>query len=227
MQCARVLRPNGKLCINSASMPIEKKLIPGPLRTLKCIPRDIWRSITDHTDLRLHDEIIWQKQNSKRPMFGSYPCGGNFLINNTTERIDVYCKPGKAPKFPEQSRAANIISQELWLELTQQSWWLYPEDVKRVKGHPTPFPLRLPARLIALYSRGACDEFAGEIVLDPFVGTGATCIAAKRMGRRYVGIDRNHDYLKIAEQRLAATERGELDLIIGRPGWPHKGARCG
>jgi DNA modification methylase len=100
---------------------------------------------------------------------------------------------------------------------------MYPEDVKRVKGHPTSFPLRLLARLIALYSRGACAGFIGEIVLDPFVGTGATCVAAKRMDRRYIGIDIDRRYLKIAQQRLAATERGEIDLFVGRPGWPLRG----
>ncbi|TMJ49307.1 MAG: site-specific DNA-methyltransferase [Alphaproteobacteria bacterium] len=93
------------------------------------------------------------------------------------------------------------------------------------RSHPAGLvhvPAKLPARLIRLYSFGACETFAGEIVLDPFAGTGTTCVAAKRMGRRYVGIDVNQNYLRIAAARLRAAREKEMLLLVGRPKYPGK-----
>src|SRR3546814_4837211 len=73
--------------------------------------------------------------------------------------------------------------------MAQQVWFMYPEDVKREEGHPAPFPEKLPARLMRLYTQGAVGEFSGAIVLDPFVGTGSTCVVAERRGSRWIGID--------------------------------------
>src|SRR3546814_2977986 len=88
---------------------------------------------------------------------------------------------------------------------------MYPEDVKREEGHPAPFPEKLPARLMRLYTQGAVGEFSGEIVLDPFVGTGTTCVVAERMGRRWIGIDISERYLDYARRRIgrAAPIRSE------------------
>jgi hypothetical protein len=117
-------------------------------------------------------------------------------------------------------KAANRLSRTEWLDLTQQVWFMYPEDVKRGGEHPAPFPEKLPGRLIRLYSFGACETFAGEVVLDPFAGTGTTCVAAKRMGRRYIGIDVNLDYLEIAAARLRDARRSQMMLLVGRPKYP-------
>jgi modification methylase len=69
--------------------------------------------------------------------------------------------------------------------------------VKRT-GHPAPFPPKLPGRLIKMYTHGATADFDGEIVLDPFVGSGTTCVVAKQMGRRFIGIDVNPGYVELA-----------------------------
>jgi modification methylase len=79
---------------------------------------------------------------------------------------------------------------------------MYPEDVKREGDHPAPFPEKLPARLMRLYTYAAVGRFRGEIVLDPFVGTGTTCAVAKTIGRRYTGIDINPAYIKFAQERI-------------------------
>jgi DNA modification methylase len=218
-ECARVLRPNGKLCINAPVMPIPKKLIRQHTRHLKNIAADIEQSILRETELHRYGLFVWQKQTSKM-MFGSYPFPGNILENNTVEFIHVYVKPGAPPKFPQRVKAANRLSRTEWLDLTQQVWFMYPEDVKRGGAHPAPFPEKLPARLIRLYSFGACENFAGEIVLDPFAGTGTTCVVAKRMGRRYVGIDVHRPYLRIAAARLRAAREDEMLLLVGRPKYP-------
>ena len=90
-----------------------------------------------------------------------------------------------------------------------------PEDVKREGDHPAPFPEKLPARLMRLYTYQAVGNFPGEIVLDPFVGTGTTCAVAKTMGRRYVGIDINPAYIKIAQERSATPQA--RPPFVGRP----------
>jgi modification methylase len=220
-QCARVLRPNGKLCINAPVMPIPKTVIRQHTRHLKNIAFDIEHRILARTDLARYALFIWQKQTSKM-MFGSYPYPGNVIENNTIEFINVYVKPGKPPKFDRDVKQANKLTRTEWLDLTQQVWFMYPEDVKRGGGHPAPFPRKLPARLIHLYSYGAAGHFPGEIVLDPFAGIGTTCVAAKSMRRRYVGIDINPAYVKIARERARGAPGMAPALLVGRARYPGK-----
>lgn len=218
-QCARVLRPNGKLCINAPIMPIPKEMIRQHTRHLKNIAFDMEHKILKETNLQRYSLFIWQKQTSKM-MFGSYPYPGNIIENNTIEFISAYVKPGKPPKFNADVKDANELSRTEWLDLTQQVWFMYPEDVKREGDHPAPFPEKLPARLMRLYTYGAVAHFPGEIVLDPFVGTGTTCAVAKSMGRRYVGIDINPAYVKIAQERVRDALGFEPLLLVGRPKYP-------
>jgi len=136
---------------------------------------------------------------------GRRPRPGNNIACNTTERITVYVKPGKPRKFPASVVAANEMPQAIKRDLAQQVWCMIPA---RSKDHRAPFPERLPARLIRLFAMmrstntavtsSANDAFPGEIVLDPFCGTGTTCVAAKRMGLRWIGIDRVPNYADLA-----------------------------
>ena len=98
-ECALVLRPNGKLCINAPIMPVPKAVIEQHTRALKNIAFDVEYLILAETDLLRFSFFVWQKQTSKM-MFGSYPYPGNPLENNTVEFINVYVKPGKPPKLP-------------------------------------------------------------------------------------------------------------------------------
>ena len=120
------------------------------------------------------------------------------------EFINVYVKSGKPPKFSKQRKEENKLSCHEWVDLTRQLWFMYPEDTKRNKGHPAPFPSKLPARLIRLYS------YSDETVLDPFVGTGTTIAVAKAMRRKYVGIDKNAEYIEMAREKLKKLLRAEL-----------------
>jgi len=218
--CARVLRPNGKLCINAPVMPIPKAAIRQHTRHLKNIAFDIEHGLLKHTDLERYALFVWQKQTSKM-MFGSYPYPGNIIENNTVEFINVYVKPGKPPKFAQPVKDANVISRAEWLDLTQQVWFMYPEDVRRGGSHPAPFPQKLPGRLMRLYSYGASKGFPGEIVLDPFAGTGTTCAVAKSMGRRFIGIDISEQYMAIARQKVREAAAPPL-LLVGRARYPAK-----
>jgi DNA modification methylase len=219
-QCARVLRPNGKLCINAPLMPIPKSAIAQHTRHLKNIAFDMEQRILHETVLQRYSLFVWQKQTSKM-MFGSYPFPGNIIENNTIEFINVYVKPGKPPRFDRAVKRANALTRSEWLDLTQQVWFMYPQDVKREGEHPAPFPEKLPARLIRLYSFGAAADFAGEIVLDPCAGTGTTCAVAKRMRRRYVGIDIDPAYVEMACARLGKAPASQPPLLfVGRPSYP-------
>ena len=220
-QCARVLRPNGKLCINAPIMPIPKEIIRQHTRHLKNIAFDMEQRILTGTNLERYSLFVWQKQTSKM-MFGSYPYPGNIIENNTVEFINVFVKPGRPPKFSAPIKEANELSRTEWLDLTQQVWFMYPEDVRREGDHPAPFPEKLPARLMRLYTFGAVGAFPGEIVLDPFAGTGTTCAVARSMGRRYVGIDVNPAYVRLAEERMRnASSVGPL-WLVGRARYPSK-----
>ena len=221
IQCSRVLRPNGKLCINTPILPIPKRIINQHTRHIKNIAFDIERRILDETELCRYSLFIWQKQTSKM-MFGSYPYPGNIFENNTIEFINIYVKPGKPPKFDADIKEANKISRAEWLDLTQQVWFMYPHDVKREEGHPAPFPEKLPARLIKLYAFGAFGSFPGETVCDPFVGTGTTCVVAKSMGLRWIGIDISQTYLEFATKRISTTPPFQPMFLVGRPKYPGK-----
>jgi DNA modification methylase len=221
-QCARVLRPNGKLCINAPMMPIPKELIDQHTRHLKNIAFDIEHVILGKTDLQRYGLFVWQKQTSKM-MFGSYPYPGNILENNTIEFINVYVKPGKPPKYEKLVKDANTMLQGEWVDLTQQVWFMYPEDVRRERDHPAPFPEKLPGRLIRMYTFGAAGDFQGDVVLDPFCGTGSTCAVAKRMNRRFVGIDIAPRYVEIAQDRIdRARPNSAPILLVGRPRYANK-----
>jgi modification methylase len=220
-ECARVLRRNGKLCINAPILPIPKEVIRQRTRHLKNIAFDLEHRILEGTDLQRYALFVWQKQTSKM-MFGSYPHPGNLIENNTIEFINVYVKPGEPPKFDKGVKHANRLTRTEWIDLTQQVWFIYPEDVKRAGDHPAPFPARLPARLIRLYTYGATGPFPGEIVMDPFLGTGTTCVVAKRMGRCYVGIDINARYVEIADRRIRDAPAHPPALLVGRPKYPGK-----
>jgi DNA modification methylase len=200
-------------------MPIPKKIIKQHTRHIKDISGDIGRMIVEQTDFERYGQFVWQKQTSKM-MFGSYPFPGNIIENNTIEMINVYVKPGKPPTFPKSVKEANKLGLEEWLDLTQQVWFMYPEDVKRERDHPAPFPLKLPGRLMRLYTFGSSGDFPGEIVLDPFVGTGTTCAAAKQMGRRWIGIDRVLRYADAARDRIAGAAPAAPLLLVGRAKYP-------
>jgi len=223
LECFRILRPNGKLAINTPILPIPKKIIGNQhTRHLKNINNDIEYSILSNSGFLRYSLFIWQKQTSKM-MFGSYPYPGNILENNTIEFINVYVKPGKPPKYPKPVKEENVLKQEEWVDLAQQVWFMYPEDVKRDAEHPAPFPEKLPGRLIRMYTYGACGDFEGDIVLDPFCGTGTACAVAKRMGRRFIGIDISEKYIAMAQQRLALARKGDSPLLlVGRGKYPGK-----
>ena len=218
-ECHRVLAPNGKLCINTPILPVEKARTPHlHTRELKNLNNDIERTILDSTPFCRYSLYIWQKQTTEK-MFGSYPYPPNIYENNTIEFVNVLVKPGKPTRIPRAVKEASRISQADWIDLTRQVWWMYPEDVSRSGDHPAPFPELLPMRLIRMYSFASVPEagFVGDVVLDPFGGIGTTAVAAKSLGRRFISIDISPKYTHVALSRVhSRQEYRDYDIKLRR-----------
>ena len=197
-------------------MPIPKAIIKQDLRHVKDISSDLNSKILEKTNLNLFSLYVWQKQTSKL-MFGSYPFPGNLLENNTIEFIRVYTKPGKPKKYPKFVKENEKLKKYEWLDLIQQTWFIIPEDINRKKDHPAPFPEKLPARLMRMFSYGAVNSFEGDLILDPFVGTGTTCVVAKKMNRRFIGIDISAKYIDHARSRIfRAKPNTFVNILVGK-----------
>jgi len=220
-QVERVLQPNGKFCLNVPLMPLRKAVSAEQFgkshtRMILDLPGDLKSDILTNTSLRYYSLYIWEKQTTEK-MFGSYPYPPNLLERNYCEFILVFVKPGKPPKMPKEVKEAAKLAQDEWMDLTKQIWWIYPENVKRKDGHPSPFPEALPNRLLRMYTFPTAGDFPGDIVLDPLCGWGTTCVAAKRQGRRYIGIDLNPAFCNEAVQRLEDVEVDMRTFSASKP----------
>ena len=146
----------------------------------------------------MRGEVIWDKGASASPStaWGTYMKAANPVLRDVHEYILVFCK-GSFTR-PNPSRRKSTISSEEFLEFTK-SVWKFPAERANKVGHPAPFPIELPYRLIQLYT------FEKEVILDPFNGSGSTCLAAMKTNRNYIAYDIDADYCKLAEKRI--TER--------------------
>ncbi len=100
----------------------------------------------------------------------------------------------------------STISKEEFLEFTKSVWKFAAERASKV-GHPAPFPVELPYRLIQLYT------FEGEVVLDPFAGSGTSCIAALKTNRKYIAYDVDKKYCDLAERRIKYFFQEQITLF--------------
>ncbi len=207
-ECERVLRPNGKLCINVPLMPmIKKNLSTHYNRDIYDIQSSIHESIIKNTKLYLLDLYIWNRTNpSKKLMFGSYPYPRNFYAQNTVEFITVYVKDGKPKYTSREIKEKSKLTQEEWINFTKQIWNIpIPGKGDLAFGrHSAIMPEEIPYRCIKLFS---CID---DVILDPFAGSGTTLRVAKQLGRNYVGYELYENYKEIIDMKLNTVERGEL-----------------
>jgi site-specific DNA-methyltransferase (adenine-specific) len=181
----RVLVPGGRACINVANLG-RKPYIP-----LHAYILDSMLSL----GFLMRGEIIWNKAASASPStaWGSWCSPANPTLRDVHEYILVFSKGTFSRK--NLHKRQKTISREEFLELTR-SVWTFPAEPARKIGHPAPFPVELPYRLIQLYT------YQGEVVLDPFMGSGQTAIAARKAGRHFVGYESDEGYAGLAVKRL-------------------------
>ena len=182
----RVLVPGGRACINVANLG-RKPYIP--------LHAFILRDMLDLGFL-MRGEVIWDKgaSASASTAWGSWQSASNPTLRDTHEYILVFSK-GNFRREKLDGRQ-DTVSREQFLEFTKSVWTFPAESAKKI-GHPAPFPVELPYRLIQLYT------FSNEVVLDPFMGSGQTALAALKAGRHYVGYEVNEEYLQLAQKRIA------------------------
>lgn len=211
-ECERVLKPNGKLVVNVPLMPMLKKdLNTHYNRHIFDINADIEHSILNGTSLFLYDIYIWNRTNpSKDLMFGSYPYPRNFYAQNTSEFITVYVKDGKPDNnVPEAIREKSKLTEKEWTEYTKQIWNIPipgKDDIAFGK-HSAIMPEEIVRRCVKLFT------FVGDIVLDPFAGSGTTLKVAKELGRNYIGYEIMETYKNTIEQKLRLAEIQQKQLF--------------
>jgi DNA modification methylase len=202
-ECERVLKPNGKLIINTPLMPMSKKnLITHYNRHIFDINSDIENSVLSKTNLFLMDLYIWNRTNpSKKLMFGSYPYPRNFYAQNTIEFITVYVKDGiPENNLPKKIKEESKLSQKEWVEFTKQIWNIpIPGKGDLAFGeHSALMPEEIVRRCVRLFT------YVGDVVLDPFAGSGTTLKVAKELKRNFVGYEISKSYEKIIKLKLGS-----------------------
>jgi len=180
----RVLVQGGRACINVANLG-RKPYIP---------LSDYISHMMIEIGFKMRGEIIWVKGAGAgvSMAWGSWQSASNPVLRDTHEYILVFSKGSFDRK---KGKKENTITKEQFMEWTKSVWTINPESAKKVK-HPAPFPVELPFRLTQLYT------FKGDIVLDPFMGSGSTAIAALKSERKYVGYDVDPAYIQTAEERI-------------------------
>ena len=176
----------GRACINIANLGRKPYI---PLHSY---------IIEDMLDIGyyMRGEIIWDKASSagSSTAWGSWLSAANPVLRDVHEYILVFSKDTFTRK---RNGKENSLCKEDFLAWTKSVWTFPAESAKRI-GHPAPFPETLPHRLIQLYS------FVGDVVLDPFCGSGTTCLSALKAGRHYIGYDIEEEYIQLANERISA-----------------------
>jgi site-specific DNA-methyltransferase (adenine-specific) len=215
-ECARKLEPGGRIAVNVANLGRK------PYRSLS---GDVTWILQDRLRLLLRGEVIWIKARGAAGScaWGSFQRPANPVFRDLSERVIVASK-GRFDRAlnPRQRFSKNLPSEasifrDEFMEATTDLWEIPPESASRV-GHPAPFPIELPERLIHLYT------YRGDLVLDPFMGSGTTAVAAVRTERHYVGYDTDTEYVTQAKkrverervrlQRLHDSERDPLRVVL-------------
>jgi DNA modification methylase len=204
-ECVRKLEPGGRIAVNVANLGRK------PYRSLS---GDVTWILQDRLRLLLRGEVIWIKARGAAGScaWGSFQRPANPVLRDLSERVIIASKGRFDRALNPRRRAKDSLPSEAsifrdeFMEATTDIWEIPPESASRV-GHPAPFPVELPERLIHLYT------YRDDLVLDPFMGSGTTAIAAVRTERHYVGYDTDPAYVEKAKKRV---EREQAELLRRR-----------
>jgi site-specific DNA-methyltransferase (adenine-specific) len=182
----RKLVTGGRACVNIANIG-RKPYIP-----LHAMVTEIMLDI----GFLMRGEIIWDKSASGGGScaWGSWMSASNPVLRDYHEYILVFSKDSYSKNKAQDKK--DTIERDDFIEWTRSVWTFPAVNAKRI-GHPAPFPVELPHRLINLYS------YEGDVILDPFCGSGTTAIAAIQNNRKYVCYDISHDYIELAKNRIS------------------------
>ena len=200
-ECERKLEPGGRIAVNVANLGRK------PYRSLAADVTDILQRL----GLLLRGEVVWVKAKAAGGScaWGTFQRPGNPVLRDLTERVVIASKGrfdravGARARSARELPSVATVSADEFMDLTTDVWEIPTESATRV-GHPAPFPVELPRRLIDLYT------YEEDLVLDPFMGSGSTAVAAVRTGRYFVGFDTDADYVARAMARVD-DERRRLD----------------
>ena len=179
----RVTESGGRLVINVANLG-RKPYIPFS---------NMFTEIMLNLGFIMRGEIIWQKSKGANANFawGSWLSASNPVIRDIHEYCLVFSKDGMSKGIKGKS----TLEKEEFMDSTLSIWNINPARAKKI-GHPAPFPEELVKRFINLYS------YEKDLILDPFIGSGTTAIAAKNLNRNYIGYEINEDYCDLANKRI-------------------------
>lgn len=184
----RVLLPGGRVAFNVANLG-RKPYIP---------LNGYIAAIALNVGFLMRGEIIWIKGKgaSGSCAWGSWMSAANPTLRDVHEYVLVFSKK----RFGRPDKGRSTMTREEFMTGTTSVWHVPPESARRV-GHPAPFPVALVERLIQLYT------FENDVVLDPFMGSGSTAVAAVNCRRRYVGYEVDPQYVALSRRRLASVIR--------------------
>ena len=186
----RVLIWGGTFCVNITNMKSRIKIEKSSF--LYSITADVTKLMQD-IGFIFFDEIIWVKADANngalkgKPLFGSYPYPPTpKILDSIFENILIFRKPGKRSPSPKDIKEKSKLTKEEWQIFTKGIWNICPD---RNAKHPATFPSEIPYRLIKMYS------FVGDLILDPFSGSGTTLLVSHKLNRRAVGFELNENYI--------------------------------
>ena len=184
-QTYKKLVTGGRACINIANIG-RKPYIP-----LHAMVIEIMLDL----GFLMRGEIIWDKSASAGGScaWGSWMSASNPVLRDYHEYILVFSKESYSKNRSQERK--DTIERDEFIQWTKSIWTFPAVNAKKI-GHPAPFPIELPHRLINLYS------YEGDVVLDPFCGSGTTCIAALQNNRNYIAYDINEEYVKLSQKRI-------------------------
>lgn len=208
-ECYRVLHDGCRLCVNIGDQ-FARSVYYGRYKIIP-IREEIIR-FCETIGFDYMGAIIWQKVTTCNTtggatIMGSFPYPRNGIIKLDYEFILIFKKLGNPPKVSKEAKEKSKMTTEEWNTYFNGHWNFAGEKQDK---HLAMFPEELPRRLIKMFS------FAGDTVLDPFMGSGTTCLAAKRLGRNSVGYEINKEFLPAIKEKLHVDKHPEAFEIIAQ-----------